>query len=274
MPPASTTADWRPLAGPLAAEVRGAGPRIVFVHGFTQTGRSWKPVADRFAALGHEVVIIDLPGHGGSGMARADLRTSADLLGQTAGPATYIGYSLGGRVVLHLAVMSPHIVDRVVVIGATPGLNDEAERAVRRTSDERFARQILEIGVARFLDAWVDQAVFGGATLAEDELADRRRNTPEGLAASLRLCGTGSQLPLWESLSGINLPVLALAGEHDAKFLPIAERIAASVRDGAFATILGAGHAAHLQQGAQVAARIELWLRKGRGARNLGQLSC
>ena len=259
-------ADWRPLAGPLHASVFGHGARVVFVHGFTQTGESWKPVAERIAALGHQVAVVDLPGHGGSGSARADLRTSADLLQATTGTGTYVGYSLGGRVALHLALTYPHRVERLALLGATAGIIDEAERAARRAADEQLAERILEIGVDAFLDEWTAQPLFAGLELTDAERADRCRNTAAGLASSLRLCGTGTQMPLWDSLSGLSMPVLALAGEHDHKFSALAERMAESISDATFAQVHGAGHAAHLQQPGQLTARLEFWLRQTRSA--------
>jgi 2-succinyl-6-hydroxy-2,4-cyclohexadiene-1-carboxylate synthase len=252
--------SWRALAGPLAAQVRGAGPRIVFVHGFTQTGQSWRDVAERIEALGYEVAVVDLPGHGESATVRADLRRTADLLASTTGVATYVGYSLGGRVALHLAIMYPHVVQRLATIGATPGIIDDDERAARRTADETLAKRICEIGVDSFLEEWTAQPLFAGLELTDEERGDRLRNTPAGLASSLRLCGTGTQLPLWDRLVELNLPVLTMAGEHDAKFHAIADRIATTVPDGRFATIHGASHAAHVQQPGQVAARLEFWL--------------
>lgn len=258
--------DWRPLAGPLAARTRGAGRRLVFVHGFTQTGRSWERIAEHFAAVGgthrHEVALVDLPGHGGSGTIRADLRRTADLLASTTGEATYVGYSLGGRVCLHLALMYPHIVDRLVLLGATPGIIDDDERAQRRQADDLLAQRILEIGVESFLEEWSALPLFHGLELDADEIADRRRNTASGLADSLRLSGTGTQLSLWERLVELNMPVLAMAGALDTKFVPIAERIAASVPDGTFGVIHDAGHAAHLQQPMQVITRLEAFLRR------------
>jgi 2-succinyl-6-hydroxy-2,4-cyclohexadiene-1-carboxylate synthase len=256
--------DWRPLAGPLGAIRRGSGRRIVFVHGFTQTSRSWAPIAthfaERHAGLGHEVVLVDLPGHGASGQIRADLRRTADLIAATTGEAIYVGYSLGGRVCLHLALMYPHIVDRLVLLGAHPGITDDDERAARRSADERLAQRILEIGVEAFLDEWSAQPLFHGLVLDDAERADRLRNTAIGLADSLRHSGTGTQMPLWDRLLELNMPVLAMAGELDRKFVPIAERIATSVPDGSFGTIHSAGHAAHLQQPMQVITRIETFL--------------
>ncbi|HEX6785940.1 MAG TPA: alpha/beta fold hydrolase, partial [Acidimicrobiales bacterium] len=115
----------------LHVERLGAGPRVVLVHGFTQTGRSWAPIA---ADLGrdHEVVLVDAPGHGGSSAGRADLTEGAALLGAAGGRATYVGYSMGGRLALHLALDHPDHVDALVLLGATAGIEDEEERAARR----------------------------------------------------------------------------------------------------------------------------------------------
>ncbi len=259
-PPPGAAPRWRDLAGPLAARAAGTGPRLVFVHGFTQTGRSWEQVAAHFAARRHEVLLVDLPGHGGSGAVRADLRRSADLLAATAGAATYIGYSLGGRVCLHLALMYPHVAERLVLLGATPGIVDEDERARRRASDEALAARILEVGVEAFLADWLGQPLFAGLQLPDAEMADRAANTPQGLASSLRLAGTGTQVPLWERLKELNLPVLTMAGEHDTKFVAVAEAVAAAVPRAEFAAIHDAGHAAHLEQPVQVITRIERFL--------------
>jgi len=242
---------------------------VVFVHGFTQTGRSWQHVAERLAALRFEVVLVDLPGHGGSAAVRADLRRTADLLAATAGTATYVGYSLGGRVCLHLAVMYPHVVERLALLGADPGIQDDDQRAARRTADERLATHLLDVGVERFLDEWTAQPLFAGLELDDEERRDRLRNTASGLAASLRLCGTGSQVPLWDRLVELSMPVLAMSGDRDDKFQAIAERVAATVPDGTFATVHHAGHAAHLQQPAQVLGRLEIWLRATRTATSI-----
>lgn len=233
---------------------------MVFVHGFTQTGQSWRRIGEHFADRGREVILVDLPGHGGSSSVRADLRRSADLLSLTTGPAVYVGYSLGGRVCLHLALMYPHVVDGLIVIGASPGIIDDDERSVRRAADERLAAHLLDVGLEQFLDEWTQQPLFGGFELSDEERADRLENTPAGLASSLRLSGTGTQVSLWDRLVELNMPLLALAGEHDSKFAAMAERIARTAPDAQFATIHDASHAAHLEQPVQVITRIERFL--------------
>ena len=64
------------------------------------------------------------------------------------------------------------------------------------------------------------------------------RNDAAGLASSLRLCGTGSQVPLWGRLSELSMPVLVLAGENDARFCSLAERIAGSTGDNAMVSVV------------------------------------
>ncbi len=258
----STTveATWRPLSGPLAASITGDGPRLVFAHGFTQTGTSWKQIAEHMAGLGHECVIVDMPGHGDSANVRADLRRSADMLATVGGTGTYIGYSMGGRVALHTALMYPHLVKRLVLIGANPGIDDDDVRAERRNADDALAERLIEVGVDAFLDEWVTQPLFGGVALSPEDRADRLRNTPEGLANSLRLAGTGAQGSLWPRLRELTMPVLVMAGSSDEKFIAIGEQLADAVREGKFVSIADSAHAAHVQQPWLVSAAIAAWL--------------
>ncbi|MCB0979511.1 MAG: alpha/beta fold hydrolase [Acidimicrobiaceae bacterium] len=254
---------WHQMSGPLAAQRFGPrnGERFVFVHGFTQTGNSWKPIAERMLqAGGRQAIVVDLPGHGGSDGVRADLRRTADMVARLGGDATYIGYSLGGRVCLHLALMYPHLARRMVLIGANPGIDDADERAARRLSDDAIAERIQDIGVPAFIREWAGQPLFGTLALSDAEYADRCRNTAEGLASSLTMAGTGAQGSLWPRLRELAMPILALAGAEDLKFAAIAEQLAGATLDGTWQLIPGAAHAAHLQQPEAVMATIERWL--------------
>ena len=94
---------------PLHVEVRGSGPPLVLLHGFTQTGRLWGPFGELLAES-HTLVAVDLPGHGDSGSVRADLPTTAGLVAEAVRtpigdePCALLGYSLGARVALHVAL--------------------------------------------------------------------------------------------------------------------------------------------------------------------------
>jgi 2-succinyl-6-hydroxy-2,4-cyclohexadiene-1-carboxylate synthase len=234
--------EWQPLSGPLAAIRLGAGPRVVFAHGFTQTARSWRLIAERIAPLGYECVIVDMPGHGGSSGVRADLRRAADLLCAVGQEATYVGYSMGGRITLHAALMYPHLVHSLVVVGANPGIVDEDERAERRAADDALAMRLVDIGVEAFLRDWVRQPLFAGQPVSDDDFGERMRNTADGLASSLRLAGTGTQVALWDRLHELDMPVLAIAGSLDRKFVSIGKQLAATLPHGAFAEVPNAGH--------------------------------
>ena len=237
--------------------------RVVALHGFTQDHHHALPLALDVALVAPfgTVVAPDLPGHGLSTDDRADFEATAEGLPERCGPGTYIGYSMGGRVALAAAITRPDLVERLVLIGATAGIDDEAARAERRDLDERRAGRIEEIGVDVFVDEWLAAPMF--ARLPQDPRGLRRRrlNTPAGLAHSLRTAGTGSQPSLWSRLGEISAPTLVLAGERDEKFTGIGRRLVAGIPDANFASIPDAGHAAHTEQRTATTEAIIAWLR-------------
>jgi 2-succinyl-6-hydroxy-2,4-cyclohexadiene-1-carboxylate synthase len=173
------------LASGLWTESSGRGPRVVFLHGFTQAGRSWDPVlhalrcleAELEAEFGAEFVLPDLPGHGRSSHVQIDLNVTADLLAQSYGPAYYVGYSMGGRVALHVGVRHPSVVRGLLLFGATPGLESDPERSERRRADEELAHDLENVGVPAFLERWLRSPLF--ATLPRNpEDLQLRQKTP------------------------------------------------------------------------------------------------
>jgi 2-succinyl-6-hydroxy-2,4-cyclohexadiene-1-carboxylate synthase len=258
--------DHPGAAGPLQHVVEGmahppgpaAGPPVVvLVHGFTQTLRSWGPVAARLAGR-RQVVRVDLPGHGGSGGVRVGFGEAAGLVGEAGGVGVYVGYSLGGRLCLRLALDRPDLVRGLVLIGASPGIADPAARAERREADEALAERIERHGVAAFLERWLAGPLFASLPAEAAGLDDRLTNRPDGLAWALRRLGTGAQEPLWARLPGLRPPALLVAGALDAKFARIAAEMAAAVGPGArVALVPGAGHAVHLERPDAVAALVE-----------------
>ena len=224
--------------------------RIVFAHGFTQTARSWSHFEELLKPVlpGIETLAVDLPGHGTAAELRGGLWTSGKHLVDQGGRATYVGYSMGGRVALHAALAHPGRVEALALIGATAGLDSASDRQQRRDADELLATRIESIGVSSFIAEWLANPLFG--SLSDDQAlrADRLRNTSEGLAASLRSTGTGTQEPLWDRLTEINIPVLVIAGEKDDKFRTIGERLADRLPQSTFEIIHDAGHSVHLEQ--------------------------
>ena len=233
--------------------------RVVLVHGFTQTGASWARIA---ADLGvdHEVVCVDAPGHGERASVSGDLWDGAQRLGADGGPATYLGYSMGGRLALHLALRSPDLVQALVLVGVTAGIEDEHERAARRASDDSLAERVEHVGVERFLDEWLDQPLFAGLDATAQDRASRLGNTAAGLASSLRGAGTGAQEPLWARLGELTMPVLVVAGARDEKFRAIGERMVAHIPNATMAVVADAGHAAPFERPDAFLAVVRPWL--------------
>ena len=234
--------------------------RVVLVHGFTQTLAAWGVVGERLARRG-EVVRVDLPGHGGSGGVRVGFGEAAGLVGEAGGAGTYVGYSLGGRLCLRLALDRPDLVAGLVLVGASPGIADPVARAERWAADEVLAGQVEREGVAVFLDRWLAGPLFAGLPEAAAGRAERLANSPEGLAYALRRLGTGVQEPLWDRLAGLRPPALLVAGERDAKFSAIAGQMAAAIGPSArVAVVPGAGHAVQLERPAELAALVEAFV--------------
>jgi 2-succinyl-6-hydroxy-2,4-cyclohexadiene-1-carboxylate synthase len=221
--------------------------RLILVHGFTQTAASWDLVEYRLGALGHETLALDAPGHGRHSDTHLGLWKSAELLAAEGGRGTWVGYSMGGRLALHVALAHPEAVDRLVLVGATPGLESAAERLERQASDELLAEDLERDGLEAFLARWLANPLF--ATLSDDNagLDARRSNTVEGLAASLRLMGTGAQESLWSRLGEIAAPTMLVVGALDEKFSAIAHRMADAMPNAHVATMNGCGHACHLE---------------------------
>jgi 2-succinyl-6-hydroxy-2,4-cyclohexadiene-1-carboxylate synthase len=248
--------------GPPLHRVVDGGPRagrVVLVHGFTQTLAAWTPVGERLGR--RQVVRVDLPGHGGSGGVRVGFAEAAGLLGAAGGAGTYVGYSLGGRLCLRLALDRPDLVGALVLVGASPGIADPGQRAARRAADEALARELERDGVAAFLDRWLAGPLFATLPAHSAGRAGRLANTADGLAAALRRLGTGAQEPLWDRLTGLRPPALLVAGERDPKFAAIAREMAAAIGPSARVVLVpGAGHAVHLERPAELAALIEQFL--------------
>ncbi len=226
--------------------------RRVFVPGFTQPAESWLPV---WAHLSGDEVdqMVDVPDD-------LDFVATAKAIGVASGRANYVGYSMGGRLCLQLALDRPGLVERLALVSASPGIEDDATRDARRASDDELARDLERDGVESFLHRWLDQPLFAGLPSARAGLAQRiAANTIERLAHQLRELGQGTQPSNWDRLADLRVPVLLIVGERDAKYRDIAERMASRMSDARVETIASAGHACHLEEPAAVAHLLSTW---------------
>lgn len=235
--------------------------RVVLLHGFTQGGAIWVPIMESITTRA-PIDAPDLPGHGSEASIATDLPTTAENLARRYGKAAYVGYSMGGRVALHVALAHPELVSHLVLCSATAGIDDPAERIARLAADSTLAARIREIGLDAFLEEWLAQPMFSSLVATTHDAEVRAANTAEGLASSLEAAGTGTQEPLWDMLHNLSMPVLVVTGENDAKFTAIGRRLVYCIGANArLVEVPGAGHAAPFERSGEFAALLSAFLR-------------
>ena len=242
-------------------EERGSGQPLILLHGFTGSSASWTAISDKFAGR-NRVIAIDLIGHGATSEpadpsryafehALDDLIAIADQI--CVGRASWLGYSMGGRLALGLALQFPHRVSSLILESATAGIQNDDERHNRAVDDEALARRIEDTGVEAFVDEWERLPMWESQRSLPNESRQlqrdlRLRNRAIGLANSLRGMGQGSQPSYWGRLTEIETRVLLIAGALDRKFAGIAVQMGVRISNATITAVPGAGHAIHLER--------------------------
>lgn len=242
---------------------RPAGPEresVVLLHGFGGTSRSWEGVIAHLPAERYRPLALDLPGHGEQADARRPITFESCVQGVLErAPRRFVlaGYSMGGRIALQIALAAPERIERLVLVSVTAGIEDPAERAGRSKRDRRLAEEIERGSIEDFVERWRAQPMFAEDPPEVDRLAraDQSRNQVGGVAAALRGVGTGEMQPVWDRLSGLQLPVTVLAGRRDRKFVRVSERMVSLLPD-ALLQVVGGGHCLLLENPKLVAQAI------------------
>jgi len=245
----------------LNVRVQGNGDPLLLIHGFTGSSLAWgKDLVSGLAQV-HQVVAVDLLGHGESDTSNDPQRFQMDEVLEDLGQvldalsiqqARWLGYSMGGRIALAGAVLTPARVSSLILESGSPGLAGESERRGRRRADEALAEGLLRGGMEAFVDQWLGLPLFATQGKLPPKVQARTRerklkNRPEALAACLRGIGTGVQPSFWDSLKTIAIPTLLLAGEEDGKFTQVAEAMAQGISEASLRLVPKAGHAIHLE---------------------------
>jgi 2-succinyl-6-hydroxy-2,4-cyclohexadiene-1-carboxylate synthase len=228
---------------------------VVLLHGFSGTHRAWDGVV---AGLDHERYLplaLDLPGHGAATNVRgADGRAITFegcveyVLARSPERFALAGYSLGGRIALHVALASPERVSRLVLVSSSAGIDDPVARAERRVADHLLADELERIPFEDFIEHWRTQPLFADEPPEVGVLAreDQRRNRPDALAAALRGIGTGEMESLWGRLVELQMPVTVLVGARDEKYRALGQLMTELLPDAQLVLALG-GHGLPLE---------------------------
>jgi 2-succinyl-6-hydroxy-2,4-cyclohexadiene-1-carboxylate synthase len=239
--------------------VAGEGPPVTLLHGFTQSGRSWRELISHMPE-GWKWIVPDLRGHGQT-VTRPGAPCSMDACTEDLvalweeldlGRTDLVGYSMGGRLALHVAARRPERLLSLLTIGAHAGLDEDA-RAGRRQGDEALAERIENDGIESFVDYWGSLPLFAGLQRRGEGYvaqlrAERLQNHVAGLACSLRGMGAGVMEPLWDDLGRVGVPCTFVAGQLDHGYVASARRLATTVPHGQVEIVLRAGHAVHQER--------------------------
>ncbi|HEY57099.1 MAG TPA: alpha/beta hydrolase [Anaerolineae bacterium] len=230
-------------------------PTVVLVHGAGGTALHWPPQVRRL--LGYRVCAVDLPGHGRSeGVGEQSIAAYARRLiawadGLALSKAVWVGHSMGGAIVQHLAL---HYPDRVLALGLVGTgarlrvnpliLEGTAQAEAFRTTVET----IVKWSFAPQTDARLRQ-------LAAQRMAETR---PSVLHGDFLAC---DRFDVREQVSAIACPTLVLCGAEDKMTPPrYAEYLAQQIPQSRLVVIPEAGHMVMLEQPEAVAQALRGFL--------------
>lgn len=242
-------------------EIVGSGEPLVLLHGFTGSIDTWKMLQKQLAHS-FQLIMIDIIGHGNTesphDFKRYSMKHSVkDMIAifdqLKLDKVNLLGYSMGGRLALSIAILHPKRVKKLILESSSPGLKTEEERQNRRMSDDALATMIIDKGMEAFIHYWENIPLFASQKTLPQQVKEqirlgRLKNSPLGLANSLRGMGTGSQPNWWNSLSLVDLPVLLICGKLDMKYCQIADEMNTLLPHSLVKKLEGCGHTIHVEQ--------------------------
>lgn len=244
-------------------ETRGGSSNdaIMLLHGFTGSHSTWANLCDSLEDS-HFVIMPDLPGHGMSGtssnLEHVNIGSTSDNLQRVLNhlgvrKTALLGYSMGGRVALSLALEHQDKVTSLILESASPGIRDWRERRIRKKEDDALAMDIEKRGLEWFVNRWESMPLFATQKKLDPSIVKRIReerfsNSANGLSMSLRAVGTGAMESLWERLGSLRTPVLLIVGELDGKFLAAGKAMQKLLPNCRLEEVKGAGHCTHVEK--------------------------
>lgn len=248
-------------------ERSGHGPDVVLVHGWGMHGGVWTDIA-RGLSSEFRVTVPDLPGHGRSRDFRPREYTPEVLADETrrvlAGPAVWVGWSLGAFVALGAAQEYPQAVAKLVLVGATPKYVQSADwpHAMSPAVLRQFALNLEQDYVAtltRFLSLQTGGEDREVLRRLREEMFRHGQPPVAALRDGLRLLEREDRRA---ALATITAPTLVIHGERD-RFVPVAAArfLAAHLSQAHLEIARGAGHAPFLSQPALFLEQLRGFLR-------------
>lgn len=228
---------------------------LVFVHGSGDSGEVWQPLIAQLPE--YNCVALDLPGHGtlvtepgppdmGIEEYAAFVREEMARRGITS--PTLIGHSLGGAVVMRLALDTPTVVKRLVVVGS--GARLRVAQAFLEEARVAGSQGVLAITRVEFAESHAAQA--------EAYHASRPPTAPGMHYRDFAAC---DRFDVMADVAQIVAPTLLIVGANDRMTPPkYAEFLHGQLANSALVVIPDSGHYAQLEQPQAVADAIRNWM--------------
>ena len=222
---------------------------LVFLHGFMGHASDWDEVRSQLPEFETRAINIEVATdwHG-------TVRSLTSLLTKN---SIVVGYSMGARLALGIALEFPEQCAGLIFVSGNPGLESETERAEREIADEKIADRIAAGQLEPFLQKWYQSSVF--ATLPE-EIRDQEIERKLGRDAKhwpeiLRVNSVSQQPNYWPRLHELVMPTWVVAGERDEKYKTIANRVG-EVAQIKVDLLLNCGHMVHREKPLELASLI------------------
>lgn len=226
-------------------------PVILCLHGIGSSSASFSTQLSGLAPA-HRLLAWDAPGYGASGDPLAPpgmagyAEAVVDLMHRMGRRVHLLGVSWGAVVALQVALRARHLLHGVVLVGASRGSGRSAEAA---SSMRARADELRVVGAEAFARSRAPRLVSPGAS---EELVS---TVTQIMASAVRLPGYAyaaeamASTNLSEQLHDVDVPVLALYGEHDTVTgPPEGEAIAGGIRGAVSVSVARAGHLANQEQ--------------------------
>lgn len=230
--------------------------RVALLHGFLGSTADW---ADTLACLAPSIScdVVPLSALDCSSVHSAALSLRDRLLREPCDAV--VGYSLGGRIALELAVVAPECVRELLLLSTHPGITDAAERLARATEDDRRAHALVSQGIASFVDEWYRTPLFASFR-AHPSFENCRARREKGDAAFwssvIAGCSPGRSPPRWETLAQHAAKSTVAAGAADDRYASIVRQVQVMAPALRTHLVAGAGHVLPLEAPADCARLI------------------
>ena len=230
-------------------------PSLTFIHGFMGHPSDWDDV--RAALPEYDTRAIEIK-------PALDWRSSVRQLADSIPDrSVVVGYSMGARLALGIALEHPQKCAGLCFVSGNPGLETTEARDKRWQSDQEIAQQLEQLdseSLELFLDQWYQADVFASLPqeIRREQIARKRKLFSPNWPKILRTHSVSRQPNYWPSLKQLSIPAAVVAGELDEKYRQIAVKFADQTSSGQVSKTIvpNCGHIVHFEQPESLAQTI------------------